>query len=237
MKKLAKYLVLFLVIAALVGVFAFAASADNAQGTTDVVGSYDAPDGAWAPSGDYATISYGAWATETDYLTGADPAVWYSTDSASTKAEGQGSYSITLVPPASGYGYVHVFTDSLKVDAQYRNLSVQTLNLGGHTLNTSAAFSSTNAALTVKNGKWNFKALIQGEKDLIIENVHITQSSTTVVYGFYGNLTVKDSIIDWNSNSLSGDAFRGAFFLDTYKETIVDVWEAIIDKVYDTFGI
>jgi len=29
----------------------------------------------------------------------------------------------------------------------------------------------------------------------------------------------------------------GAFFLDTYKETIVDVWEAIIDKVYDTFGI
>lgn len=29
----------------------------------------------------------------------------------------------------------------------------------------------------------------------------------------------------------------GAFFLNTYKETIVEVWEAIIDKIYDTFGI
>mgnify|MGYP003315599290 FL=1 len=29
----------------------------------------------------------------------------------------------------------------------------------------------------------------------------------------------------------------GAFFLNTYKSTIVEVWEAIIDKVYDTFGI
>ena len=29
----------------------------------------------------------------------------------------------------------------------------------------------------------------------------------------------------------------GAFFLSTYKETIVEVWEAIIDKIYDTFGI
>lgn len=29
----------------------------------------------------------------------------------------------------------------------------------------------------------------------------------------------------------------GAFFLDTYKDTIVEVWEAIIDKIYDTFGI
>lgn len=29
----------------------------------------------------------------------------------------------------------------------------------------------------------------------------------------------------------------GAFFLNTYKSTIVEVWEAIIDKIYDTFGI
>ena len=28
----------------------------------------------------------------------------------------------------------------------------------------------------------------------------------------------------------------GAFFLNTYKSTIVEVWEAIIDKIYDTFG-
>lgn len=26
----------------------------------------------------------------------------------------------------------------------------------------------------------------------------------------------------------------GAFFLNTYKSTIVEVWEAIIDKIYDT---
>ena len=29
----------------------------------------------------------------------------------------------------------------------------------------------------------------------------------------------------------------GAFFLSTYKSTIIEVWEAIIDKIYDTFGI
>jgi len=29
----------------------------------------------------------------------------------------------------------------------------------------------------------------------------------------------------------------GAFFLNTYQSTIVEVWEAIIDKIYDTFGI
>ena len=29
----------------------------------------------------------------------------------------------------------------------------------------------------------------------------------------------------------------GAFFLNTYKSTIVEVWEAIISKIYDTFGI
>ena len=29
----------------------------------------------------------------------------------------------------------------------------------------------------------------------------------------------------------------GAFFLNTYRTTIVEVWEAIIDKIYDTFGI
>ena len=29
----------------------------------------------------------------------------------------------------------------------------------------------------------------------------------------------------------------GAFFLNTYKSTIIEVWEAIIDKIYDTFGI
>ena len=29
----------------------------------------------------------------------------------------------------------------------------------------------------------------------------------------------------------------GAFFLNTYKSTIVEVWEAIIDKIYNTFGI
>ncbi len=29
----------------------------------------------------------------------------------------------------------------------------------------------------------------------------------------------------------------GAFFLNTYKGTIVEVWDAIVDKIYDTFGI
>lgn len=29
----------------------------------------------------------------------------------------------------------------------------------------------------------------------------------------------------------------GAFFLKTYQGTIVDIWEAIVGKIYDTFGI
>lgn len=29
----------------------------------------------------------------------------------------------------------------------------------------------------------------------------------------------------------------GAFFLKTYQGTIVDIWEAIVDKIYATFGI
>ena len=29
----------------------------------------------------------------------------------------------------------------------------------------------------------------------------------------------------------------GAFFLRTYQDTIIDLWNAIVDKIYDTFGI
>ena len=29
----------------------------------------------------------------------------------------------------------------------------------------------------------------------------------------------------------------GAFFLNTYQSTIIDLWDAIVDKIYDTFGI
>lgn len=29
----------------------------------------------------------------------------------------------------------------------------------------------------------------------------------------------------------------GAFFLNTYQETITDIWGAIVDKIYDTFGL
>lgn len=29
----------------------------------------------------------------------------------------------------------------------------------------------------------------------------------------------------------------GAFFLNTYQGTITEIWDAIVDKIYDTFGI
>ena len=29
----------------------------------------------------------------------------------------------------------------------------------------------------------------------------------------------------------------GAFFLSTYQDTITEIWEAIVDKIYDTFGL
>ena len=45
-----------------------------------------------------------------------------------------------------------------------------------------------------------------------------------------------DQITGWLIVILLG-VVVGAFFLNTYKSTIVEVWEAIIDKIYDTFGI
>ncbi len=29
----------------------------------------------------------------------------------------------------------------------------------------------------------------------------------------------------------------GAFFLSTYQDTIVNIWDAIVDSIYDTFGL
>lgn len=29
----------------------------------------------------------------------------------------------------------------------------------------------------------------------------------------------------------------GAFFLNTYQGTITEIWDAIVDKIYNTFGI
>ena len=29
----------------------------------------------------------------------------------------------------------------------------------------------------------------------------------------------------------------GAFFLSTYQDTITEIWGAIVDKIYDTFGL
>ena len=29
----------------------------------------------------------------------------------------------------------------------------------------------------------------------------------------------------------------GAYFLSTYQDTITEIWGAIVDKIYDTFGL
>ena len=57
-------------------------------------------------------------------------------------------------------------------------------------------------------------------------------------------LKVRDMLLNEEGDQITGwlivillVVVVGAFFLNTYRSTITDIWEAIVDKIYDTFGI
>ena len=57
-------------------------------------------------------------------------------------------------------------------------------------------------------------------------------------------MRVRNIFIDTDGDQITGwlivvllVVVVGAFFLSTYQGTITEVWEAIVDKIYDTFGI
>ena len=57
-------------------------------------------------------------------------------------------------------------------------------------------------------------------------------------------LRVKDIMTNTDGDQITGwlivvllVVVVGAFFLSTYKTTITEVWDAIVDKIYATFGI
>lgn len=57
-------------------------------------------------------------------------------------------------------------------------------------------------------------------------------------------LRTKDLITNTDGDQITGwlivvllVVVVGAFFLSTYKDTITEVWDAIVDKIYSTFGI
>lgn len=57
-------------------------------------------------------------------------------------------------------------------------------------------------------------------------------------------LRAKDLITNTDGDQITGwlivvllVVVVGAFFLSTYRTTITEVWDAIIDKIYATFGI
>ena len=58
------------------------------------------------------------------------------------------------------------------------------------------------------------------------------------------HLSVRDVLANTDGDQITGwlivvllVVVVGAFFLTTYQGTITEVWSAIVDKIYETFGI
>ncbi len=139
MKKLAKYLALFMVLAVIVSALAVAAFADEptAQSDGTTVGSYTAPETAYVPGDD---VYYAIWATEDDFLNNGAP-------TAEVKSE-------ELVTTDIGTsGYLHVFKD-VKIKTRFTASSSLVICLGGKTLTVDVGdgFQSGAKPVTIKDG-------------------------------------------------------------------------------------
>ena len=164
MRKFARYLALFLVLALLGGVFAIAAFADEPEAQAETtVGAYDeaaanVPEkfrsaNIKATLGAAYTVNFATWVSEDAFLAGADPLGWYTTD-ADAKTAGSANYTPGLSDSTIGYtapkevGYVHLYTDVENNNSAGRlatpgvnngklqdyNSTQLVINLAGHTL-------------------------------------------------------------------------------------------------------
>ena len=164
MKKLAKPLILLLVVSLLAGAFVMSAFADTATPsetpkTPEEIGTYTAPEGAWKPGAGEENVAWATWNSEADYLAGKHPkdcggATYTASDVLSTATVGN--------TVASSVHYVHLFADAKCDTANQPYLSngqALTINLGGNQLTMSKGFRvgnssgvNVNASLTIKNG-------------------------------------------------------------------------------------
>lgn len=184
MKKLAKILVLFLVMALIAGAFAFNAFADDVATTT--VGTYDKA--AHAPNGLEASqitgaegynVTFATWKTEASYQNGDQPEYWYTTDTTAPAANqalaglqdanvGKTAFAKDGTTPI---GYVHFFADvtSPKNTTALPSAQLTTgisqrlvINLAGHTWTTyrgirpgdSSGGNAVKQYLEIKNGTY-----------------------------------------------------------------------------------
>ena len=142
MKKLAKPLILLLVVSLLAGAFIFSALAEDAS-STSAVGSYTQPEGSWTPGEDHTGIVFGVWAAEADFLAGEAPDYWY-TDGEFTGARIGTTDNNGTTYGVEGFipGYVHCFGDVTNSTAQIPTGKVQALviNLAGKTLTNAKGF-------------------------------------------------------------------------------------------------
>ena len=161
------------------------------------VGSYTAPQGAWAPD-PADNIAYAVWQSEQDYLAGNAPVNKYTDTLVVAK-------NIT----AAGIGYVHFFKDvTCSERVEPPKASVTKYNLGGHEFNTTFDLQLTSDfynTLYVVNGRYTTTHQIKCSTNnkLIFENVYLTVKNGTFGYGLGADLLLfKDCKVDLQTDGV-----------------------------------
>ena len=241
MKKLAKPLILLLVVSLLAGAFVMGALADTETATPSetptVVGSYTAPEGAWKPA-EGEDVAFATWATEEDYLAGnVDPVKKYD--------------STYLLDTASitGVGYVHLFKDVTTKTKNDANSTVfpdvaanqqLVINLGGKALTANSGFrvggasstALTSAALTMKNGTFNQQSQFHTRvhATVIFDNVVYNLNTSVMAYdagGYlmeYRNSTLNlHAAAHWDLTAQNVKDSEGNYFANTIRFVNTDV--------------
>lgn len=203
MKNLAKYLVLFLVVAMLAGTLAFSVFADEPaeEPAAPTVGQYTAPEGAWTPADD--TVFFAVWATEQDYLDAKDPLAVGTTNEITDAHVGNKSDDALTF-------YVHLFKDCTTLIGGQLTTGMKTkltINLAGHTLDCPKGFkvgnysgTPTTAELTLKNGTFNHRGgnmQLRRFSKLYVTNVIYNAGSAPLNYDDNAALVeYRDSILN-----------------------------------------
>ena len=221
MKKLAKILLAVLVVATLVGVLAFAVSADTTGEATST--AFNPTDETWA--GKYANIAWAAWTDEAAYTNGDAPKYWFqNADEAATGTDG--GYSTYIYVVDNTVKYYHVFAEELAFGSAINAAGATTVktsttvNFGSQEVKLSGDFTMQSGSVVFKNGTLNtasyrFRPGDSGCNNYhVFENLHIIIGYTHLSYG--GNFAqwkFVDCDIDVTQPS-NGTA--GVFHFDSY---------------------
>ena len=225
MKKLAKILLAVLVVATLVGVLAFAVSADTTGEATST--AFNPTDETWA--GKYANIAWAAWTDEAAYTNGDAPKYWFqNADEAATGTDG--GYTTAIYPVDNTVGYYHVFSEGLKfgtaatAPGYIQFVCNTTINFDNHTVAaaTSNAMNLQGGNITFKNGTIDFAAVgyirpgDNGQtRSHVFENMTINSNYSALMYGgAFKEIKFIGCTINYSGNTSSNCGF---FHLNTYQ--------------------